>query len=95
MVEMLERIGFTVNVTSEESITFYVPSYRVDVSGEIDLVEEIARLYGYDNIQPSRQLTTTYPESRKFPEFFPDFLRSIMVGLNFREILTNPLMKKE
>jgi len=95
MAEMLQRIGFIVHAASEESITFKVPSYRVDVSGEIDLVEEIARLYGYDNIQPSRQLTTTYPESRKFPEFFHDFLRSIMVGLNFREILTNPLMKRD
>jgi len=95
MAEMLQRIGFIVHAASEESITFKVPSYRVDVSGEIDLVEEIARLYGYDNIQPSRQLTTTYPESRKFPEFFHDFLRSILVGLNFREILTNPLMKRD
>lgn len=95
MAEMLERIGFSAVKTDEESITFMVPSYRVDVSEEIDLVEEIARLYGYDNIQPSRQMTTTYPESRKFPEFFPDFLRSTMVGLNFREILTNPLMKRE
>jgi len=95
MTGMLQRIGFSVHTTAAESITFEVPSYRVDVSGEIDLVEEIARLYGYDNIQPSRQMATTYPESRKYPEFFPDFLRSIMVGLNFREILTNPLMKKE
>ena len=95
MTAMLEQIGFSVQGTAAESITFVVPSYRVDVSGEIDLVEEIARLYGYDNIQPSRQMATTYPESRNYPEFFPDFLRSIMVALNFREILTNPLMKKE
>jgi len=95
MQEMLERIGFSAVKTEEDALTFMVPSYRVDVSEEIDLVEEVARLYGYDNIQPSRQMATTYPESRKFPEFFPDFLRSIMVGLNFREILTNPLIKKE
>ena len=95
MAEMLERIGFFVHATDEKSITFKVPSYRVDVYEEIDLVEEIARLYGYDNIHPSRQMATTYPESRNYPEFFPDFLRSIMVGLNFREILTNPLMKRE
>jgi len=95
MVEMLERIGFSLYRTDEESVTFKVPSYRVDVAAEIDLVEEIARLHGYDNIQPSRQMATTYPESRNSPEFFPDFLRSIMVGLNFREILTNPLMKRE
>ncbi len=95
MTEMLQRIGFSLFATDEKSITFEVPSFRVDVSGEIDLVEEIARIYGYDNIQPSPQMATTYPEARNYPEFFPDFLRTIMVGLNFREILTNPLMKKE
>jgi len=95
MSVMLKRIGFSLHATDEESLTFLVPSYRVDVSEEIDLVEEIARLYGYDHIQPAAQLTTTYPQSRKYPEFFPDFLRSIMVGLNFREILTNPLIKRD
>ena len=95
MVQLLEGIGFSADGIEGESITFTVPSFRVDVSGEIDLVEEIARIYGYDNIQPSAQMATIYPQSRKTPEFFPDFLRSLMVGLNFREILTNPLMKRE
>jgi phenylalanyl-tRNA synthetase beta chain len=95
MVEMLERIGFSTDGTTGESITVEVPSFRVDVSEEIDLVEEVARLYGYDNLQPSSQMATIYPQSRKHPEFFPDFLRSLLVGLNFREILTNPLMKRE
>ncbi len=95
MVEMLEQIGFSAEETGSESITVEVPSFRVDVSEEIDLVEEVARLYGYDNIQPSSQMATIYPQSRKHPEFFPDFLRSLLVGLNFREILTNPLMKRQ
>jgi len=95
MVEMLARIGFSANGTAGESIIIEVPSFRVDVFEEIDLVEEIARLYGYDNIQPSSQMATIYPQSRKHPEFFPDFLRSLLVGLNFREILTNPLMKRD
>ena len=95
MVAMLEGIGFSHDGINDESMTVTVPSFRVDVSGEIDLVEEIARLYGYDNIQPSAQMATIYPQSRNVPEFFPDFLRSLMVGLNFREILTNPLIKRE
>ena len=95
MVAMLECIGFSASGKSGELITVAVPSFRVDVSTEIDLVEEVARLYGYDNIQPSSQMATIYPQSRHYPEFFPDFLRSIVAALNFREILTNPLMKRE
>ncbi|MEI7696204.1 MAG: phenylalanine--tRNA ligase subunit beta [Chlorobium sp.] len=95
MVEMLESIGFSADRRNGELITVDVPSFRVDISAEIDLVEEIARLYGYDNIQPSAQMETIYPQSRHTPEFFPDFLRTLVSGLNFREILTNPLMKRE
>ena len=95
MVEMLRRIGFSTDGTVGEAITVEVPSCRVDVLEEIDLVEEIARLHGYDNIQASAQMATIYPQSRKYPEFFPDFLRTLMVGLNFREILTNPLIKRD
>ncbi len=95
MVEMLERIGFSTDGTISEAITFLVPSFRVDVADEIDLIEEIARLHGYDNIEPSRQMATIYPQSRHTPEFFPDYLRSLVAGLQFREILTNPLMKRD
>ncbi len=95
MVDMLEHIGFSTDGTISELIPVVVPSFRVDVADEIDLVEEIARLYGYDNIEPSRQMATIYPQSRNTPEFFPDFLRSLVAGLQFREILTNPLMKRE
>ncbi len=95
MTGMLSRIGFSVLESGEEAVTFQVPSFRVDVFQEIDLVEDIARLHGYDNIVPSDQMATIYPQSRSTPEFFPDFLRSVMVGLNFREILTNPLIKRE
>ncbi len=95
MVAMLGRIGISVKSSDEREVTFNIPSYRVDVYQEADLVEEVARLYGYDNIMPSGQLSASYPQSRTSPEFFPDFLRSVMVGLNFREVLTNPLIRRE
>lgn len=46
---LLRRLGFEV-VESENGATVTVPSYRVDIYGEIDLIEEIGRLYGCDNI---------------------------------------------
>ena len=78
-----------------DSIAFAVPSFRVDIEGEIDLIEEVARLYGYNNLEPSPAMVSSYPVSRKVPEYFPDYLRNIMIGLNFREALTNPLVRKE
>lgn len=95
MISMLEHIGFAMTADKErESLTFNVPSFRVDVEQEIDLVEEIARLEGYNNIAASERMVASYPQSRNNPEYFPDYLRSVMIGLRFREILTNPLITK-
>jgi phenylalanyl-tRNA synthetase beta chain len=49
---LLERLGCSMVSTDEHSMTVAIPSFRVDVATETDLIEEIARLYGYDNIPP-------------------------------------------
>ena len=46
MIEILTRLGFDVSPTFEVT----VPTFRPDVSREIDLIEEIARVHGYENI---------------------------------------------
>lgn len=47
---LLERLSFRVVLRDEESVTVEVPSFRADVVEEADLVEEVARLHGYDKI---------------------------------------------
>jgi len=54
VVNLLERLNFRIE-TLAEGWQVTVPSYRFDISIEVDLIEEIARLYGYTAI-PSRQL---------------------------------------
>lgn len=53
MRSLLERLGFVVVSDSGKAFTVRVPNYRVDIGQEIDLIEEIARLYNYNNIPPS------------------------------------------
>jgi len=55
-VAILEKLGFKVD--GNDPYTVHVPSWRVDVEGEPDIVEEVLRIYGYDNI-PSVQLPAT------------------------------------
>ncbi|MBM2827765.1 MAG: phenylalanyl-tRNA synthetase beta subunit [Actinobacteria bacterium] len=59
------RLGFSVRREGEASWTVGVPPHRFDIEREIDLVEEVARITGYDRIP------TTYPESAA-PDFSPD-----------------------
>ncbi|RDD30631.1 phenylalanine--tRNA ligase subunit beta [Prosthecochloris sp. ZM] len=95
MISMLEHIGFRVSSRDGAAIIFAVPSFRVDVLQEIDLIEEVARLEGYNNIASSEKMVSSYPQARSFPEYFPDHLRSVMIALQFREVLTNPLMTRQ
>ncbi len=50
MHDILTRLGFDVNDTRPAEYRVTVPTFRPDVTREIDLIEEIARVYGYDNI---------------------------------------------
>ncbi len=63
--EVFARLSFPHVETGPGQWTVTVPAHRFDLEREIDLVEEVARLSGYDNIP------TTYPESRA-PEFSTD-----------------------
>jgi len=93
MAELLSTAGFEVEKVSRDSVAVLVPCYRVDVMHQVDLVEDIAIAYGYNNIEPLWcELPTSgsvKPEQRLF-----DVAREFMVGLGFQEILnynlTNP-----
>ena len=94
IAELLFTAGFGVEKVSEDSVAVLVPCYRVDVMHPVDLVEDIAIAYGYNNIEPLwRELPTTgrvRPEQRLL-----DIAREFMVGLGFQEILTYTLTSPE
>ncbi len=94
MADLLLTAGFGVEKVSQNTITVLVPCYRVDVMHQVDLVEDIAIAYGYNNIEPLwRELPTTgreRPEQRLI-----DVAREFMVGLGYQEILTYTLTSSE
>jgi len=94
MADLLLTAGFGVESVSEGSLGVQVPCYRVDVMHQVDLVEDIAIAYGYNNIEPFwRELPTTggvKPEQR-----LVDVARELMVGLGFQEVLTYTLSNPE
>lgn len=53
IVSILNRLGFESKPDSAESVKVHIPSFRADVTEAVDLIEEIARIYGYENIPPS------------------------------------------
>lgn len=74
-------------------LQFLVPTFRPDLEREIDLIEEVARMYGYDNIE-SKTGTTLKFLSQPMAEEIGDMLRDFLVSEGYREIMTNSLQKK-
>jgi phenylalanyl-tRNA synthetase beta chain len=65
------------------------PSWRAEVEREIDLIEEVARIYGLDKFPP--RLPAARQGAQRLPKFEPELrVRERLIGLGYREILTIP-----
>jgi len=70
------------------------PSWRAEVEREIDLIEEVARIYGLDKFPP--RLPAARQGAQRLPKFEPELrVRERLVGLGYREILTIPHVAEE
>ncbi len=67
------------------------PSWRGDVSREVDLIEEVARIYGVDKF-PARLPAAKLPAARHEHAEADDRLREILIGLGYQEIITIPIV---
>lgn len=75
-------------------IVVEVPSYRVDVLRECDVVEEILRIYGYDNVDfPERVRISASSSSENRREHVSEAVSSLLSANGFREIMNNSLTK--
>ncbi len=92
--DLLLTAGLGVENISDEALTVLVPCYRVDVMHQVDIIEDVAIAYGYNNIEPLwRDLPTTgkaKPDQRNI-----DVARELMVGLGYQETLNTTLTNKE
>jgi phenylalanyl-tRNA synthetase beta chain len=74
----------------KDELVFLVPTSRQDLEREIDLVEEIARMYGYGNIGIQTRTSLEYSTHAPAPDA-DDVLREWLIGRGFREIITNSM----
>ena len=91
---ILEKLGFTKLGGNDAAAKFLVPSFRVnDVTREIDLIEEIARINGYDKIAPTLPSKTQMPEI-SLEEKVLKKIHELMRAAGLNEIITNSLIGK-
>ncbi|MDX1777975.1 MAG: phenylalanine--tRNA ligase subunit beta, partial [Thermodesulfobacteriota bacterium] len=86
--QTLRNLTFTVNEKDKETITVTPPSFRVDIKENIDLVEEVARLWGYDKIPATLPNAISQPPKKDRAELLEKKIKETLVQHGYREIIT-------
>jgi phenylalanyl-tRNA synthetase beta chain len=86
MVRFLRRLNLRLTKRSKNLLEFEVPTYRLDLEEEIDLIEELARVYGYNNIETETRTTIEFSKPI-VTRTVHDEIRTYLSGAGFQEIL--------
>ena len=87
IAELLAKAGFGVEKLEKNRVTVQIPCYRIDIMHQVDLVEDVAIAYGYNNIKPFWRKLPTTGGSRP-EQVFLGIARELMIGLGYQEVLT-------
>ncbi len=88
-------LGMRVMCETSDTVTFDVPAYRVDVTRPCDIVEEVLRVYGYNNMEIPTQLKSSLTIKGDLDKSYKlqNLIAEQLVGCGFNEILNNSLTK--
>ncbi len=92
---ILASLEIKVNNVTESGLGLTIPAYRVDVIREVDVIEEILRVYGYNNIDTNSKFTISVANSSKFDDYkIQNLIANQLASLGFNETMANSLTKK-
>lgn len=92
--EILDHLDIEITYEHGEGLTLIIPTYRTDVTREIDVIEEILRIYGYNNLKGEPTLTYPAINARGIAlEDWQDTLSNHLIALGFTEMLNVSLSK--
>lgn len=90
---ILSSLEIRINNVTESGLGLTIPSYRVDVTREVDVIEEILRVYGYNNIDFKEKLNASIAKTSRFENHrIQDIIGDMLAGKGFYEIMTNSLV---
>ena len=88
----MSALEIKVNNVTESGLGLTIPAYRNDVQREVDVIEEILRVYGYNNIKITDKLNASISNTSKYESYkIENVIANQLVGQGFYEILNNSL----
>jgi phenylalanyl-tRNA synthetase beta chain len=93
---ILSSLEIKVNNVSESGMGLTIPAYRVDVQREVDVIEEILRIYGYNNIEIPAKFNISVASTDRFPDYkLQNKVADLLVNKGFYETMANSLTTSE
>lgn len=90
--DILISLGFAVTPQGDREFVVGVPSFRQDVKSDVDLIEDIARVYGFGNVPSCLPSIVIRPAQARA---FEDIVKEVMIGQGLDEVLTYSLIDKK
>ncbi|KHE91045.1 MAG: phenylalanine--tRNA ligase subunit beta [Candidatus Scalindua rubra] len=89
--DILGHLQFSINSETEDGFSVDVPSFRGDVYREIDLIEEVARIHGYDKIPIKSNIGVKLTQDNQFDKI-TEKTKNVISGLGFNEVITDSIV---
>ncbi|MCZ8169073.1 MAG: phenylalanine--tRNA ligase subunit beta [Flavobacterium sp.] len=90
--KILASLDIKVNSITDAGLGLIIPAYRVDVQREIDVIEEILRVYGYNNVNFTKKINATVANSPRTEDYkLQNIVAHQLNALGFHEMMANSL----
>ncbi len=90
--KILASLDIKINSISKIGLGLVIPAYRVDVTREIDVIEEILRIYGYNNINFTQKLNASISHSSRTEDYkVQNIIANLLVSNGYNEMMANSL----
>ncbi|TVZ55109.1 phenylalanyl-tRNA synthetase beta subunit [Lutibacter sp. Hel_I_33_5] len=93
--KILASLEIKISSETEGGLGLTIPSYRVDVQREADIIEEILRVYGYNNVEFSHKLNTSISFDTTNETKIENIVANQLSALGFNETMANSLTKED
>jgi phenylalanyl-tRNA synthetase beta chain len=94
IMHILKKLGFKYKQRKFPNIEVEIPTFRLDVSIPEDLIEEIGRIYGYQNIPSVFPMSALIPPERNLEVFWENMAKNILKESGFREAYNHSFLGK-
>ncbi|MBA3663764.1 MAG: phenylalanine--tRNA ligase subunit beta [Bacteroidetes bacterium] len=92
---IITNLGIEIESEGSDGLLLQVPRYKTDVTREADVIEEVMRIYGYNNVEVSKSISyTAFNEPKNFDSTLENKTAGILEGFGFNEIMSLSLTKE-